>query len=378
MRLLWQYIKKHKKILISALVLATINQVFSLADPQIVRLLIDQYASKANELSASRFLIGVSLLLVTYIGLAFISRTAKAFQDYKVSIITQKVGAQMYADSVAHSFALPFNLFEDQRSGELLQKLQKAKIDNQALITSTINVLFLSVVGLLVVVGYAFTVHWSIGVAYLSLFPVIGSVVYFLSQRIKIKQRQIVKQQADLAGSTTETLRNVELVKSLGLEDQEVVRLNNVNEYILTLELQKVKLVRALSFIQGTLINFIRSLIMLLLLWLIFKNIISVGQFFTLFVYSFFVFGALWELGTVVTQYQDARAANEQLENILAQKPEPKPLSSLTRTSFPLPSGVSKPSKKTSRSGPISSPNSFLISKTNGPGRSPTSTLKEA
>ena len=125
MRLLWQYIKKHKKILISALVLATINQVFSLADPQIVRLLIDQYASKANELSASRFLIGVSLLLVTYIGLAFISRTAKAFQDYKVSIITQKVGAQMYADSVAHSFALPFNLFEDQRSGELLQKLQK-------------------------------------------------------------------------------------------------------------------------------------------------------------------------------------------------------------------------------------------------------------
>ena len=376
--LLSSYVKHYKGLLATALVLATINQFFSLLDPQIFRLIIDNYATKINQLTQSEFAWGVFVLLVAAIGVALVSRIAKNFQDYFVNVITQRVGTKLYADAISHSFSLPYTVFEDQRSGELLQKVQKARTDSQALINSAINTAFLFIIGLSFVMVYAFIVHWLIGLVYFLIVPTLGIITFVVSKKIEIAQRKIVRQSADLAGATTETLRNVELVKSLGLEDQEVVRLNNVNEYILTLELQKVKLVRALSFIQGTLINFIRSLIMLLLLWLIFKNIISVGQFFTLFVYSFFVFGALWELGTVVTQYQDARAANEQLENILAQKPEPKPLSSLTRTSFPLPSGVSKPSKKTSRSGPISSPNSFLISKTNGPGRSPTSTLKEA
>ena len=312
MSLLWGYVAKHKKILSGALGLAVINQVFSLLDPQVFRLMIDNYALKAAEHSSGSFLQGIIFLLFLYIAFAFISRTAKAFQDYFVNVITQRVGAELYADSVAHSFSLPYAAFEDQRSGELLQKLQKAKTDNQNLIISTVGILFLSLVGVLFVVGYAFFVHWMIGVAYLMLFPVVGSIMYVLSRKIKEAQAKIVREQADLAGSTTETIRNVELVKSLGLEQQEVKRLNQVNENVLQLELAKVRLVRKLSFLQGTLLNFIRALIMLLLLWLIFQGVVSLGEFFTLFVYSFFVFGPLWELGTVITHYQEAKAANEQ------------------------------------------------------------------
>ena len=330
MRLLWQYLRPYKKILFGALGLATVNQFFSLLDPQVFRLLIDNYASQAHQFAPADFFRGVVFLLFLYILFAFISRVAKAFQDYFVNVITQRVGAKMYATSVAHSFALPFAAFEDQRSGELLQKLEKARTDNQILITSFVGIVFVSAVGTFFVTLYAFYVHWLVGLAYSLLFPVIGTVIYFLSQKIKEKQKQIVAQQADLAGSTTETLRNVELVRSLGLENQEVARLNEVNDYILDLELEKVKLVRTLSFIQGTLINFIRSALMLLLFWLIFKQLVSIGEFFTLFVYSFFVFGPLWELGTVVTNYQDAKAANEQLAEVLNTQPESKPAQPIT------------------------------------------------
>ena len=41
----------------------------------------------------------------------------------------------------------------------------------------------------------------------------------------------IVAETTALAGSTTESLRNVELVKSLGLADQEVARLNATTEF---------------------------------------------------------------------------------------------------------------------------------------------------
>ncbi len=325
MNLIFNYVKQYKKILFGALILASINQIFSLLDPQIFRLLIDHYASRIDVLTTHDFVVGVVVLLLASMGVAFVSRVAKNFQDYYLNVITQRVGAKLYADAISHSFSLPYFVFEDQRSGELLQKLQKARTDAQNIITSSVNVVFLSLVGITFVLIYAFFVHWSVGLTYLLTIPAMGAITYLTSRRIKAAQKEIVAEMAGLAGSTTETLRNVELVKSLGLEKQETSRLNNVNDKILNLELKKVKLIRFLSFIQGTMINLMRSIILLLMLWLIFARDITLGQFFSILFYSFFIFNPLGELGNVASQYQEARASSEALREILKIKPESKP-----------------------------------------------------
>lgn len=325
MNLLWDYLKRHKKILVGALVLAAINQIFSLLDPQIFRILIDRYASNYQNLSREEFMQGVILLLLASMGVAFVSRVAKNFQNYYVSVITQRVGARLYGDSVAHSFSLPYAVFEDQRSGELLGKLQKARTDSQGLISSAINVLFLSLIGILFVLAYAVFVHWSIALTYFLVIPIMGGTIFLISRRIKEAQKRIVKETAELAGSTTETLRNVELVKSLGLESQESKRLNEVNEKILDLELKKVKMVRKLSFLQGTLVNAVRSAVLFLMLYLIFQGTITLGEFFSLLFYSFFIFEPLNELGALATSYQEARASMETVQTILQTPAERKP-----------------------------------------------------
>ncbi|MCH7492502.1 ABC transporter ATP-binding protein [Patescibacteria group bacterium] len=325
MKLIWRFLKKFRRLLIGALVLATINRAFSLLDPQIFRLLIDRFANRYQELTSQEFLQGVLILLSISVGAALMSRIAKSFQDYYVNVITERLGARMYAHSVEHSFSLPFAVFEDQRSGELLQKLEKARTDAQELVANIINIVFLAIIGVLFVLVYAFFVHWSIGLVYSLMIPLLGGVTYFLSKRIKKAQEQIVKETASLAGSTTETLRNVELVKSLGLEKQEISRLNKVNEKILNLELKKVILVRKFSFIQGTIINALRSSLLLLMLWLIFQELLTLGEFFSLLFYSFFIFSPLSELGVVATNYQETKASVEQLEKILNIKSEPIP-----------------------------------------------------
>jgi ATP-binding cassette subfamily B protein len=153
----------------------------------------------------------------------------------------------------------------------------------------------------------------------------LGVVTSLISRRIKAAQKAIVLESADLAGSTTETIRNVELVKSLGLERQEIERLNASNELILKLELKKIRMIRMLSFIQGTLINALRSGLMFLMLWLILHGQISLGEFLSLFIYSFFIFSPLAELGTVFAQYQEARASSEELQRILSMPITPRP-----------------------------------------------------
>lgn len=316
MSLLWKYLKNYKKLLVLSLIFASINQIFSLLDPQIFRLIIDRYAIKFQELPRHDFIQGVLLLLLASIGVALVSRIAKNFQDYFVNSITQRLGATMYADSVSHSFSLPYAVFEDQRSGEFLQKLQKAKSDAQLFVASLINTVFLSLIGIIFVLVYAFITHWMIGLVFLLIIPTLGSFIFWISKKIKAAQKQIIEESAALAGSTTETLRNVELVKGLGLEQQEILRLNRVNNQILQLELKKIKLIRTLSFFQGTMINGLRSLLLFVMLWLIFAKAITLGEFFSLLFYSFAIFNPLGELGNVAAHYQEARASLERLSEI--------------------------------------------------------------
>ncbi len=325
MVILYGYLKSYWKFVAAALVLAAINQVFSLLDPLIFRHIIDSYATRYREYSISQFLRGVSLLLAAAVGVAFVSRVAKNFQDYYVNVITQQVGARLYSDGIRHSLELPYTLFEDQRSGETLGRLQKVRTDVEKLITLAVNLAFTTLIGLVFVMVYASQVHWSIGPAYLLTVPLLGGLSSLLSRKIKTVQTQIVRETTALAGATTESLRNIELVKSLGLAQQEIDRLNSTTAKILKLELKKVRYLRSLSFIQGTCVNMLRTSILFLMLYLIFTQRITVGQFFSLFIYSFFIFGPLQELGNVINVYRETEASLANFEELLKLPAQPKP-----------------------------------------------------
>jgi ATP-binding cassette subfamily B protein len=310
---------------VAALVLASINQVFSLLDPLIFRHIIDSYATRYREYPTAKFLSGVGLLLGAAVGVAFVSRVAKNFQDYFVNVITQKVGANIYADGIRHSLELPYTLFEDQRSGETLGKLQKVRTDVEKFIALAVNMVFVTLIGLVFVTIYAARVHWSVAPAYLATVPLLGGLSSVLSRKIKEVQKHIVRETTALAGATTESLRNIELVKSLGLAQQEVARLNATTEKILKLELKKVRYLRSLSFVQGSCVNLLRTSILFLMLYLVFRELITVGQFFSLWIYSFFIFGPLQELGNVINVYRETEVSLQNFEGILNLPPEPRP-----------------------------------------------------
>src|ERR1700752_334110 len=325
MATLYRYFKDLWKLAVVALVLAAINQIFSLLDPLIFRHIIDSYASRYREYSSPQFIRGVGLLLAAAVGVALVSRIAKNFQDYFVNVITQKVGARIYTDGVRHSLDLPYTLFEDQRSGETLGKLQRVRSDVEKFIALLVNMVFTTLIGLAFVTIYAAKVHWSIAPAYLLTVPLLGSLSSLLSRRVKTVQKRIVTETTALAGSTTESLRNIELVKSLGLAQQEIDWLNSTTGKILELELKKVKYLRSLSFIQGTCVNALRTTLMFVMLYLIFAQQITVGQFFSLFIYSFFIFGPLQEVGNVMNIYRETEVSLKNFEDIVAMKPEPRP-----------------------------------------------------
>ena len=363
MKVLLSYLSAHRWVVVLALILAAFNIGFSLLDPYITGIIVDKYIVPANlskakvvevvekikgvdlkalnhnqttslvdkviksmyNVSYHEFIVGALSLIGLAIGAAMVSRIAKNFQDYYTNIITQKVGARMYADGLKHSLELPFQVFEDQRSGETLGILQKVRLDCEKFITSFISVLFVSLIGMIMVMVMSVKVNYQVTLVYLGAIPVIMFVSMALSKKIKTIQKKIVSQTTVLAGSTTESLRNIELVKSLGLAKQEIERLNKTTYRILDLELKKVKYVRSMSFIQGTTVNFVRSTMVVILLMLIFKGTLTAGNYFMFLFYSFFLFNPLQELGNVIQAWREAEVSLGNFKSIINTPIDPKP-----------------------------------------------------
>ncbi|MCZ2395912.1 MAG: ABC transporter ATP-binding protein/permease [Chitinophagales bacterium] len=328
MKLLLAYLKPYKWLMALTLLMAAINQVFSLLDPLIFGKMFDKYVTNRDtiELARGEFLWGVAGYLGLLIGVAMVSRIAKAFQDYFGNVVVQKFGARIFTDGLRHSLKLPYWDFEDQRSGETLSILSKVRSDTEKFITSFNNILFGIFVGIVFVAVYSFSLHWSIMPVYVAGIAFLSLLTSVLSRKIKKIQKRIVGQTNDLAGATTESLRNIELVKSLGLTNQEILRLNRNTYKILGLELQKVKSIRTLSFIQGTFVNFLRQVILFILLWLIYEHTITPGQLMTLTFYSFFIFGPLQEVGNIIIYYREAEASLNNFKELMKKEPEPRPL----------------------------------------------------
>ncbi|MGL6125761.1 ABC transporter ATP-binding protein [Chryseobacterium artocarpi] len=340
MKILLNYLKPYQWLIVISLLLATINQVFSLFAPAITGNILDQLVTNPNFFDKEKllprnideYLYGTSIyhgafyFLGLLIGTAMVSRIAKAFQDYVVSVITQKFGAKIFTDGLKHSMALPYQEFEDQRSGETLSILTKVREDSVKFITNFINIFFGILVSIIFVSVYAIRLHWSIMPVYICGIFLIAFITNLLSKRIKVIQKNIVSETTALAGSTTESLRNIEIVKSLGLTNQEVIRLNNNTYKILGLELRKVKSIRSLSFIQGTMVNFLQQMITLTLLYLIFKNIVTPGQYLSLMFYGFFIFGPMQEIGNIIISYREAEASLQNFDRLMKKDVEEKPL----------------------------------------------------
>lgn len=325
MRILLQYLKPYRKTLVLTLILTTINQCFSLLDPLIAGKILNQVIFKFDKLSKEDYVYYALLFIGLSVLVALVSRIAKNIQDYYTNVIIQKMGADIYAKGLRHSLQLPYQTFEDQRSGETLSVLLKVRTDSEKFIMSFISIVFSSIIGIVFIMIYSISVCWKIAVVYVITIAVVGLISSILGKKIKNMQKKIVGETTSLAGSTTESLRNIELVKSLGLADQEISRLNKTTFKILGLELKKVKYIRSLSFLQGTVVQLTRSVLLLILLFLIFDKEIAPGDYLTFMFYSFFLFAPLQELGNILIINKETEISLNNFKKIIDTPIEPKP-----------------------------------------------------
>jgi ATP-binding cassette subfamily B protein len=325
MQILWKYLKPHKGLILISLLLAGIAQLLSLVDPLIFGKIIDEYATNPGNRTEDELVKGVLYWLGVALVIALLARIAKAFQDYTTRLAVARFGMQIFNDGLRQTLRLSFQEFEESRSGETLSILQKVKTDTERFVGSFINILFSSIVGISFLIWYSITKNWMLIPVFVIGILVLGSLTGLLSKRIKTVQRSINRETYKMSGVITESLRNIELVKSLGLTFPEIRRLRLQTEKIFDLEMVKVKKVRTLSFLQGTTLNLLRQSILFILLWLIFRHVLTTGELITMQFISTSIFGPLQDLGNIILQYREVEASINNFDTLMHKPIEERP-----------------------------------------------------
>jgi ATP-binding cassette subfamily B protein len=287
--------------------------------------IIDEYASNPKGLAKGDLIQGVLFWLLIAAVVALLARVAKAFQEYVTRLVVQKFGMQVFNDGLKHTLRLSFQEYEEQRSGETMTILQKVRTDTERFITAFINVVFSSVVGIGFLIWYAVTKHWALIPVFIFGVLILGGLTGLLSKKIKTIQRAINRETIRMSGSITESLRNIELVKSLGLTFPEIKRLREQTLKIFTLEMLKVKRVRTLSFLQGSALSLLKHSILFTLLWLIFRDVLTTGELISMQFISTAIFVPLQDLGNIILQYREAESSLNIFDKLLKKPIEQRP-----------------------------------------------------
>ncbi|HYP26904.1 MAG TPA: ABC transporter ATP-binding protein [Blastocatellia bacterium] len=325
MHTIWKYIRPLRWWVALSLLLAGLAQTLTLVDPVIFGIIIDQYALNPDNKPDDVLVRGAVWWLLVATAVALAARLARTFQDYVLTLVVQKFGMQVFNDGLRQTLRLSFQEFEDRSSGETVAMLQKVRTDTERFINAFVNILFSSVVGIGFLLWYGITKHWLLIPVFLFGVLILGGLTGLLSQKMKTVQRMIFRETARMSGTITESLRNIELVKSLGLTYPEIRRLHLHTRKIFDLEMEKVKKVRTLSFFQGTLINLLKQSILFILLWLIFRRTLTAGELISMQFILNAIFVPLQDLGKIILNYREAEASMQMFDELMKKPVEKRP-----------------------------------------------------
>ena len=319
-------INRHRATLIQVLIASFVVQLFGLANPLMLQVIIDKVISQRS-LDTLQIL-GLALIVITLLGGVISSLRTFLFNE-----TTNRIDTRLGAEVIDHLLRLPLKYFDKRPVGELGSRIAELEtirnfLTGQAL-TTILDAAF-SLIYIVVMVIYS----WLLTIIALGVIPIQILITIIGTPLLRRQIREIAQENASTQSHLVEVLTGIQTVKAQNVERVSRWRWQELYSKYISKSFQKTITGTAL----GETSQVLQKLSQLLVLWigasLVLKGQLSLGQLIAFRIISGYVTQPLLRLSSIWQNIQELRVSFERLADIVDT---PEEASETDRAKIPLP-----------------------------------------
>lgn len=315
--LLWYFLAPYKQTIIYAFIALVVAASATLAIPQAIKRIVDMGFSSVS----SEF---INLYFLALLGIAVILACATFARYYFVTWLGERVVTDIRCEVFSKILTLSPTFFENNRSGDILSRLNTDTTVIQSVVGSTASVALrnvLTLTGGLIMMLYT---NWQLTGYVFLLLPFIVAPLIFLGRKVRLLSRLSQDKIADASATANETIGAVQTVQSFTQEIFENKKYSSVIESAFHMAIKRTRMRAILTFCVILLVFAAVDLV----LWLGARDVIagniSSGELTAFVIYSVLVAGAMAALSEVYGELQRAVGAASRCLEIIATEPDIK------------------------------------------------------
>ena len=305
----WPALKRYRGVLIQVLAASFVVQLFTLANPLLIQVIIDKVISQRS-LDTLQVL-GIALVVVT-----ILEGVLGSLKTFLFAETTNRIDQRLGAEVIDHLLRLPLGYFDRRPVGELgtrVAELEKIRnfLTGQAL-TTILDAAF-SVIYIAVMVIYS----WLLTLIALSVLPIQIGLTVLGAPLFRRQFRAAAEENAKTQSHLVEVLTGIQTVKAQNVEMVSRWRWQGFYSQYIARTFEKT--------ITGTALNqtsqVLQKISQLMVLWIgasmVLSGDLTLGQLIAFRIISGYVTQPLLRLSTIWQNIQELRVSFERLADVI-------------------------------------------------------------
>lgn len=302
-------LSRHRTVLIQVLVASFVVQLFSLANPLLIQVIIDKVISQRS-LDTLQVL-GIGLVVVT-----LLEGVLGSLRTFLFTETTNRIDQRLGAEVIDHLLRLPLGYFDRRPVGELgtrVAELEKIRNFLTGTALTTILDAAFSVIYVVVMTFYS----WLLTLVALAVLPIQIGITLLGAPLFRRQFRQAAEQNAKTQSHLVEVLTGIQTVKAQNVEMISRWKWQEFYSQYISRTFEKTITGTAVSETSKVL----QKLSQLLVLWvgaaLVLKGELTLGQLIAFRIISGYVTQPLLRLSTIWQNIQELKVSFERLADVI-------------------------------------------------------------
>lgn len=310
---LWQLLDESHRLIFVILAFTVLAALLDLLKPYLVKLVIDSLTNFQKE---------NLMMMIMLVGAFFISDQVRSWVTYlnniKILRLSVDIEYTLAIKAQKKLMFLPLGYHETENTGNKIVKIERGV---QRIMNLTENISW-EVVPILIQISFSlaalFLTDYRLGLSLLILAPIFLYLTFRANKKMQPYRKEMYKQYEEASGKMTQSIININAVQSFVQENQELSNFDKIKKAISENEHFQWSKVMLSNMWRNSLVNFGTTAVLLIGIYLVYQNEITIGSLIFAFTMSVNSYSALFRLSRFYDRMEEGKEGVRRLMDLFS------------------------------------------------------------